>query len=109
VENEDNVTVNIRALEHVAPVKFHPEVIARVEQAAQGLGLKRKRMVSGAGHDAQLMAHKYPSAMIFVPSREGISHSPMEYTPPEDLERGAKVLLDTAFDLAQNTDTMAME
>jgi N-carbamoyl-L-amino-acid hydrolase len=57
-------------------------------------------MVSGAGHDAQLMAHKYPSAMIFVPSREGISHSPKEFTPPEDLANGANVLLNAVMELA---------
>ena len=69
VEAEDGVTIEVRALEHVLPVQFHPMVIQAVEGAVQNLGLKYQRMVSGAGHDAQLMAHKFPSAMIFVPSR----------------------------------------
>ena len=50
-------------------------------------------MPSGAGHDAQCMAHIAPQAMLFVPSRGGISHSPDEYTDPEACVTGAKVLL----------------
>lgn len=100
VETEDGVTIEVRALEHVLPVRFHTMVIEAVEGAVLKLGLKYQRMVSGAGHDAQLMAHKFPSAMIFVPSREGISHSPKEYTAPEDLERGANVLLHAVMNLS---------
>ncbi|MCH7778749.1 MAG: M20/M25/M40 family metallo-hydrolase, partial [Gemmatimonadetes bacterium] len=51
------------------------------------------RMPSGAGHDAQMFAPNCPSAMIFVPSRDGISHNVAEYTAPEDLRAGADVLL----------------
>jgi N-carbamoyl-L-amino-acid hydrolase len=53
-------------------------------------------MVSGAGHDAQMMARVAPAAMIFVPSRGGISHHPDEYTDPAQLVAGAEVLLDVA-------------
>ena len=52
-------------------------------------------MTSGAGHDAQMMARICPTAMIFVPSRDGISHNPAEFTAPEDLMAGANVLLRT--------------
>ena len=64
-----------------------------VEQAAETLGYTHARMPSGAGHDAQSMAQIGPAGMIFVPSRGGISHSPLEYTAPDDTERGANVLL----------------
>ena len=101
VETEDSVSIEVRALEHVLPVQFHPLAIEAVEESARKLGLPFERMVSGAGHDAQLMAHKFPSAMIFVPSREGISHSPKECTPPEDLANGANVLLNAAVVLAK--------
>jgi N-carbamoyl-L-amino-acid hydrolase len=101
-EVEDGVRIDIRALEHVQPVQFHPMVIEAVEQAAKELGLHHQHMVSGAGHDAQLMAHVYPAGMIFVPSREGISHSPREYTLPEDLAGGADVLLNATLDLASH-------
>ncbi len=61
-----------------------------------------QRMVSGAGHDAQAMASICPAAMIFIPSKDGVSHSPAEYSSPEDLERGANVLLQAALRLAQS-------
>jgi N-carbamoyl-L-amino-acid hydrolase len=101
VEAEDGVNIEVRALEHVLPVQFHPMAIQAVEESAQKLELQFQHMVSGAGHDAQLMAHKFPSAMIFVPSREGISHSPREFTPPEDLANGANVLLNAVRELAK--------
>jgi len=52
-----------------------------------------KRLPSGAGHDAQMMARLCPTGMVFVPSRDGISHNPAEYTEPDDLVAGADVLL----------------
>jgi N-carbamoyl-L-amino-acid hydrolase len=52
-------------------------------------------MPSGAGHDAQEMAHVAPIAMIFVPSKGGISHAPQEFTAPPDIANGANVLLRT--------------
>jgi N-carbamoyl-L-amino-acid hydrolase len=100
VAAEDGVSIDVRVLEYVQPVQFHPMVIETVEKSAQEMELSHQRMVSGAGHDAQLMAHKYPAAMIFVPSREGISHSPKEYTEPEELMRGADVLLNAVVGLA---------
>uniref|UniRef100_UPI00168B0E58 M20/M25/M40 family metallo-hydrolase n=1 Tax=Geminicoccus harenae TaxID=2498453 RepID=UPI00168B0E58 len=76
------------------PVRFDPALVARIEQAAAKRGLPVRRMTSGAGHDAQMLARICPSAMIFVPSRDGISHNPAEYTAPEALVAGAEVLLD---------------
>ncbi len=64
-----------------------------LERAAADLGYSTLRMPSGAGHDAQSMAELGPVGMIFVPSRDGISHSPREYTAPDDITRGANVLL----------------
>jgi N-carbamoyl-L-amino-acid hydrolase len=64
-----------------------------IAQAAQDLGLSYKFMPSGAGHDAQDMTHVAPTGMIFVPSVDGISHSPKEFTSTEDMANGANVLL----------------
>jgi len=64
-----------------------------VEAAAEEAGLSHRRMPSGAGHDAQSVAHFAPMGMIFIPSQEGISHSPLEFTRPEHIEAGANVLL----------------
>jgi len=59
------------------------------------LGLSCRSMPSGAGHDAQNMAKIAPAGMIFVPSRNGISHSPLEYSSPEQVAKGASVLFHT--------------
>ncbi|MNC37487.1 Allantoate amidohydrolase [compost metagenome] len=56
-------------------------------------------MVSGAGHDAQLFAPLCSTAMIFVPSQGGISHSPEEFTSPEELAAGLGVLIDLLYKL----------
>lgn len=70
-----------------------------IEQSTKDLGLTSQHMQSGAGHDAQHMAHFTPTGMIFVPSRGGISHSPKEYTSPQDMANGANVLLHTILKL----------
>jgi N-carbamoyl-L-amino-acid hydrolase len=71
-----------------------------VADSAGALSLSMRAMPSGAGHDAQAMAQLGPMGMIFIPSIGGISHSPKEYSTPEDIVRGADVLLGavTAFD-----------
>ena len=104
IEASDGVDITIRALEHVLPVEFDPMVVNTIEQTAGKLGISSRRMISGAGHDAQLMASMCPTAMIFVPSREGISHSPAEYSSPEELETGANVLLHAALKLANQKE-----
>ncbi len=70
-----------------------------INDAARQLGLTTKLMPSGAGHDAQEIAHLCPVGMIFVPSRDGISHSPREFSEPEDITNGANVLLHTLLKL----------
>jgi beta-ureidopropionase / N-carbamoyl-L-amino-acid hydrolase len=76
-----------------APAISDPQVMRWIDGAAASLGMSRQRMPSGAGHDAQEIAHIAPMAMIFVPSVGGISHSPREFTKPEDVVNGANVLL----------------
>jgi N-carbamoyl-L-amino-acid hydrolase len=66
-----------------------------IEDASKSLELSHRRMPSGAGHDSQEMAHVAPVAMIFVPSKGGISHAPQEFTAPADIANGANVLLRT--------------
>ncbi|MDQ8165513.1 MAG: M20 family metallo-hydrolase [Gemmatimonadota bacterium] len=84
------------------PALSHPALRAHIAAAARQLGLTAKVMPSGAGHDAQNAALIGPMAMIFVPSVGGISHSPREFTTPEDVVSGTNVLLHTllAFDAA---------
>ncbi|MEM7158229.1 MAG: Zn-dependent hydrolase [Myxococcota bacterium] len=97
---EEGVTVTRRSLARFEPVDFDPGLVDRVEAAAQGRGLSTRRMPSGAGHDAQMLARICPAAMIFVPSVGGISHNVREHTEPADLEAGANVLLEVLRGLA---------
>ena len=79
---------------------FDAEVVNTVERAAKSLGCGHRRILSGAGHDAQYMAAIAPTGMIFVPSRAGRSHCEEELTPMDDVEHGANTLLLAAADLA---------
>ncbi|OES44825.1 Zn-dependent hydrolase [Domibacillus iocasae] len=80
-------------------VWFEPAICDAFEQSAVSLGYSHKRMVSGAGHDAQFIASYIPSAMIFVPSVNGKSHDEDELTSWEDCEKGVNVLLETVLSL----------
>ena len=82
------------------PVACDPLVIEAAAAAAEALGLPYRRMTSGAYHDAMIMGRLVPMGMIFVPSRGGVSHHPDEYTAPEDLDRGVRVLAGTLARLA---------
>jgi N-carbamoyl-L-amino-acid hydrolase len=82
------------------PTAFQPLVPDAVEAAAEALGFRSLRMASGAFHDAQFLVPVCPTGMIFVPSRGGISHHPSEYTSPEQLAAGTRVLAATVWDLA---------
>lgn len=66
------------------------------------MGYSYKKMASGAGHDAQFVAHFLPSAMVFVPSVNGKSHCEEELTSYEDCEKGINVLLDTVWGMLVN-------
>jgi beta-ureidopropionase / N-carbamoyl-L-amino-acid hydrolase len=80
-------------------VWFDAEIVNQLEKSAQTLGYSNKRMVSGAGHDAQFIASLVPSAMLFVPSFNGKSHCEEELTSWEECEKGVNVLLDTVLAL----------
>jgi len=70
-----------------------------IDDSAKSLGFSTKLLPSGAGHDAQEIADLCPVGMIFVPSRDGISHSPREYSKPEEITNGVNVLLQTVLKL----------
>ncbi len=96
----EGVAVATERLARFEPVTFDPGIVAAIEACARGRALPFRRITSGAGHDAQMMARICPAAMIFVPSRDGISHNPREFTPEADLVAGANVLLDLVRQLA---------
>lgn len=90
----EGVHIETECLARFAPVNFDASLAGVIEASARRLGFSCRRMTSGAGHDAQMMARIVPAAMIFVPSRGGISHNPREHTDDVQLIQGARVLLD---------------
>ena len=100
VAADEGCTVETRTLARFDPVVFDEQVVAAVEQAAERQGLTHRRMPSGAGHDDQMLARVCPTGMVFVPSENGLSHNPAEYTSPSDLEAGTNVLLQVMLELA---------
>lgn len=98
--DEEGVEIAAERLVRFEPVQFDDGICATIEQAAERRQLSVRRMTSGAGHDAQMIARICPAAMIFVPSRGGISHNPREHTDPDQLIAGANVFLDVVAELA---------
>lgn len=100
VARDEGVSFNVERLARFQPVTFDANIVELIEGAAARRGHTVRRMTSGAGHDAQMIARIAPSAMIFVPSLGGISHNPREKTADEDLVAGANMLLDVVCQLA---------
>lgn len=92
--------VSIETILEIGPVPMAEEVKAHIVAAAEELGCKVHRLPAMAGHDAQVVGRVAKAGMIFVPSKDGRSHSPLEFTADEDVERGANVLLLTLLKLA---------
>jgi N-carbamoyl-L-amino-acid hydrolase len=95
VARDTRTRIELTPSRHNPPASADTRVQDLIAGAAQGRGLDTVRLPSGAGYDAQMMARLCPMGMIFVPSVDGISHSPRELTTWEDCGRGADVLLDT--------------
>jgi hydantoinase/carbamoylase family amidase len=89
---EEGLGVELSVTHRKEPVALDPRLQDQLAAAAEAEGASYRRMPSGAGHDAMVLAHHVPAAMLFVPSRGGISHSPEEFTAPEQCELGARVL-----------------
>lgn len=89
-------------MEHLSshvPGKMNRQIQEEIAKASERQGMPYLRMPSGAFHDSLWLTQRFPSGMIFVPSVDGISHSPREYTKQEDLENGVNVLLETVLSL----------
>ncbi|MGG5319095.1 allantoate deiminase [Enterococcus sp. AZ072] len=100
VAKEHGLELEIDLWMDESPVPMDESIVAKVEQAAKNKNMKYKVMHSGAGHDSQVIAPHYPSAMIFVPSINGISHNPAEATNLEDLVAGVDILTEALYELA---------
>lgn len=100
IGKETNTEIEFNEIDiGVEPILTDPNLQGAIRLTAEALGLSYTLLPSGAAHDAQNMAHIAPSALIFVPSVGGISHSPREYTKPRDVANGANLLLHTLIGL----------
>ena len=93
VEGECNVAIRVEEVVYFPPCRFDPQCVAAVRAGAQAAGYPCLEIVSGAGHDAVYVARVAPTAMIFIPCKEGISHNELEDAKPDDLAAGCNVLL----------------
>ena len=99
IEATTGTKFDFRQINTSQPAPTDPRFRRVIDDAARQLGLTTKLMPSGAGHDAQEIALLCPVGMIFVPSRDGISHSPREFSEPADIINGVNVLLQTLLKL----------
>ena len=94
------VKIDFGAIWRKEPTTFDARIVAAVEEAAKKLGYGYRRITSGAGHDACNLASVVPSAMIFVPCKDGISHNELEDASEADCAAGANTLMHTVLALA---------
>jgi beta-ureidopropionase / N-carbamoyl-L-amino-acid hydrolase len=99
IGKEENVQIDCKKHRGSEPALTDPAIQNDIRAAARAAGYSTLDLPSGAGHDAQQIARLAPIGMIFVPSRGGISHSPREYTSPEQVAHGVEVLYRTLLSL----------
>jgi len=100
ISKQSGVSVGFSPIDATSsPALTDPVIKTAIQKASERLGYTFQYMPSGAGHDAQDMALVVPTGMIFVPSKDGISHSPKEYTSPEDMANGTNVLMHNILEL----------
>ena len=83
------------------PVEMDLEISKLIETSCIDLGVTYQPLHSGSGHDAMNMTKLAPTGMIFIPSRDGISHNPDEYTEYDDIMIGIDILTETLYQLAK--------
>lgn len=104
IESVRDVRIKLELQNHDVPMKCHKEFIKIIENACMKQGIDYCSMISGAYHDSLFVGEFAPVAMIFVPSRNGISHSPDEWTDYEDIAVGVDILADTLLTMANSID-----
>jgi hydantoinase/carbamoylase family amidase len=95
IAEEERLEAELEPTYLLEPLELDAQLVGAVERAAATEGATSRRMPSGAGHDAMVVGRRVPAAMVFVPSRGGISHSPEEYSSPAAVELGMRVLAAT--------------
>ena len=97
------IRAEILPLREEYPVPLDERLIRLLQECCESRNITYEIMPSGAGHDAMQMAKVTPAAMLFIPSRRGISHSPLEWSEPEDICLGTQLLLDSIIRIGNET------
>lgn len=100
VETAEGVAITVAGTEAYPPIPFDPSVMDVVRKAMVAEGLPVRELWSGGGHDAGVVGLRWPSGMIFVRSKDGLSHAEAEYSSPKDIEAATNVLLRATVELA---------
>jgi beta-ureidopropionase / N-carbamoyl-L-amino-acid hydrolase len=95
-----NCDVAVKELLHDPPLEFSQQLRAQLTRAANALGIPNMSLSSGAGHDARYLHYICPTAMIFIPCKDGVSHNEAESATKEDVVAGARVLAEVVGELA---------
>ena len=104
IAKKTGTTFQFKQTINIVPEPTNGTIRNAIFEASNDLKLKSKFMPSGAGHDAQEMAQICPIGMIFIPSKDGISHSPKESSSPNDISNGANVLLHTVLKIDEGSN-----
>ena len=103
IARDCGVTLALTQLFRIPAQPFDPACVALVRQGAAKLGYSAREIVSGAGHDAVYVAQHVPTAMIFTPCKDGLSHNEAESIEPAEAEAGAQVLFEAVLARANRT------
>jgi len=100
IAQERGLGLDIEEIWHAPATPFAPDVVRAVAESGAAHGYSTRDIVSGAGHDAKHLASICPTAMIFIPCKDGVSHNEAEFITPEQAEAGANVLLGAMLNMA---------
>lgn len=101
IEKERGLKIEVTKLSNESPVAMDETVIKSLEMTCKKLGFSYMKMPSGAGHDVMNMAKICPTGLIFIPSKNGLSHNPREFTSLKDIENGIRLLKDEILKVAR--------
>ena len=102
IAGEIGLQLALEQIWYSPPVQFDPKCVAAVQKGAETLGMPSMPIISGAGHDSCYIARVSPTAMVFVPCEDGISHNEIENATPSDIAAGCNVLLQAMVERANS-------
>ena len=105
----DSIESELTLVQHTPATQMDHGLVANVKEAIEDSELPVKTMVSGAGHDAMIMAQIAPSCMLFVRCRDGVSHHPDEFVEPEDVCVALQVMVNSLIRISENINSQDKE